>query len=157
MTVTRADFRRVVDDTWNRLNSLSTTKGAEYSGPGDNQLANFEDVARELGVTREVVLLVYLEKHMRSIKHAIAGHGPQSESIDGRIMDAIVYLVLLRCMADDGRTEPNDPFQVDLSATRWICRKCGIDHPRQQEGLRFSCIKGGFCEEAPPAPTPGAV
>ncbi|PZM88457.1 MAG: hypothetical protein DIU79_16840, partial [Actinobacteria bacterium] len=73
----------------------------EYAHREDNAFANFERVAERLGLTREAVLLVYLEKHLDGIHSYVQGHRSQRESVKGRINDAIVYLTLLRGMIDE--------------------------------------------------------
>ena len=57
---------------------------------------NTLSVGERLGLSAEKVLMVYLLKHMDSIRYYIL-HGKEAsdESIDGRILDAVNYLVLL--------------------------------------------------------------
>lgn len=66
------------------------------------QLAEtMERVAERTGISREQVLMVYLEKHMDGIHAWVNGHRSQREGVRGRINDAVVYLTILRAMADD--------------------------------------------------------
>jgi len=70
----------------------------EYAHETDNAFANFERIAAylaQMGLTREAVLIVYLEKHLDGIRAWIDGHRSQREAVFGRICDAIVYLCLL--------------------------------------------------------------
>ncbi len=78
---------------------MCEVKGPEYADSAD-RLANFKEIAAETGTTPEQVLLVYLSKHLRSIRHFIKGGCKQigSEPIEGRIMDAQNYLDLLVCL-----------------------------------------------------------
>lgn len=97
-------FAKSIDELYERLKSLTASKGEEYKRREDNQFANFERGARALGLTREQVLMVYLSKHLDSIttyvKDRAAGQEKQyAEPITGRIDDAILYLLLLRGMA----------------------------------------------------------
>ena len=73
----------------------------EYAHTEDNVFANFERVADLTGVSREKVLLVYLLKHIDGISAYIKGHKSQRESVNGRITDAVVYLMLLKGMVDE--------------------------------------------------------
>lgn len=106
-------FAKSIDELYERLKSLTASKGEEYKRREDNQFANFERGAQALGLTREQVLMVYLSKHMDSIvtyvKDRAAGQEKQyAEPISGRIDDAILYLLLLRGMAieNDGQCCP---------------------------------------------------
>lgn len=104
------EFQSIINDTLLRIKDLTATKGEEYKGAEDNQFGNFERGALELGLTREQILMVYLSKHLDSIRTYIRdkakGERRQlSEPIIGRIDDAILYLILLRAMViDDERT-----------------------------------------------------
>ena len=72
----------------------------EYARKNDNAFANFERVSDYIDSTREKVLMVYLLKHIDGISSFVNGHKSQRESIEGRITDAIVYLLLLRGMLE---------------------------------------------------------
>jgi len=86
------------------------SKGAEYHENG-NVFANIERVSHSLGVHPEVVIMTYLQKHYDSIctyvknestnaaltamGHPSTGDAVLSEPIEGRIADAINYLLFL--------------------------------------------------------------
>lgn len=73
----------------------------EYAHDEQNALANFERLAVDLGTSREKVLWIYTRKHLDGILASINGHQSQREGVRGRIMDVIVYLILLWAMVDD--------------------------------------------------------
>ena len=76
-------------------------KNADYADRnGLNILANFERVAKNLGITPQMALLIYMEKHMDAIRTYIRFGSVMSEPIEGRIKDARVYLSLLRAMVE---------------------------------------------------------
>lgn len=97
------EFLALLEEHHERMVSLTKGKGEEYSRSAD-QFANFERGAKDLGITREQVLLVYLSKHMDSIKtivQRLTGPGFDldfSEPPESRIDDAILYLLLLKGM-----------------------------------------------------------
>ena len=64
-------------------------------GSGE-KFKNFESVGERLNLSAERVLLVYLLKHIDSIRYYVL-HGVEAsdEKIEGRILDAVNYLVLL--------------------------------------------------------------
>lgn len=100
--MTKEEFMVVLEQTFERLKTLTLSKGIEYANSTD-QLDNFHRQARELDVPKEVVLMVYLNKHIDAIKHYARVGRVLSEPIDGRIYDAILYLILLLAMAEDDR------------------------------------------------------
>ena len=76
----------------------------EYARTEDNVFANFQRVAKYVGVNQEQVLMVYLLKHIDGIMAYVNGHKSQRECVTGRITDAIVYLLLLRGMIESNET-----------------------------------------------------
>ena len=110
-------------NTFGNLTKLSASKGLEYSGETD-RLANFKDQAKLLGFATPIqVLGVYLNKHLGSINKFISGLDKGlSEPIEGRIDDAILYLVLLKALINERKTPKapdgwdqvrNNPKMVD--------------------------------------------
>ncbi len=96
----------VVAPTLEEINKLMTVKGAEYSGVLD-RLANFRKGAEDCGVTKETILLIYMNKHYDAIKTAIKDiqsgtSRKRSEPRSGRVDDMIVYLLLFKAMLVEG-------------------------------------------------------
>lgn len=107
-----SDFEALMGNTFSNLTKLSASKGLEYSG-GVDRLANFKEQAKILGFASPIqVLGVYLNKHLGSINKFIAGGTASSEPIEGRIDDAILYLVLLKALISE-----NNPT-ITIGATR---------------------------------------
>jgi hypothetical protein len=77
----------------------------EYAHDEGNALGNFERLAEDLKLPREKVLWVYMKKHMDGILAHINGFKSQREPVQGRIIDAIVYLMLLYCMVVDDKEQ----------------------------------------------------
>ena len=100
-SMNKADFQRVLRETSDTLQVLTDSKGREYANSCD-QLANFKRLSAQLGLTKEQVVMVYLAKHLDSI-HSYVRNPDQdlSEPIQGRIHDAILYLVLLKACIDE--------------------------------------------------------
>ena len=66
-------------------------------------------MARNLNITPQMALLIYLEKPMDAIRTYIRFGSVMSEPIEGRIKDARVYLSLLRAMVEQKKaTERED-------------------------------------------------
>lgn len=84
---------------------MSKTKGAEYSGDSD-RLRNFRQCASDFGVPKELIWGVYAKKHWDAITtyvkdKATGRERVRSEPISGRILDLIVYLLLLQAMVEE--------------------------------------------------------
>lgn len=93
----RSAFNTLIDCEFDVIKGLNETKGNDYAGHED-VLANFKRQAQNLGLTKEQVLAVYLNKHFDAINTYCKDGSVKSEPIEGRIHDAIVYLLLLRAM-----------------------------------------------------------
>jgi len=77
----------------------------EYARDEDNVFANFERIANDMNMKKELVLWIYLYKHIDGIKAHINGHTSQRENVKGRITDAIVYLNILWAMIEERESE----------------------------------------------------
>lgn len=68
----------------------------------DNVFANFENVAAFLGSTRDEAIMTYLIKHIQGLgSYTCKGVVAQREGVEGRIIDSIVYLLLLAASLED--------------------------------------------------------
>lgn len=104
----KREFRNLLDATYQSLVDLTASKGEEYSRDTD-QLANFKRQAEELNATPEKILMVYLNKHLDSIKSFVKTGKVHSEPIEGRIDDAILYLILLKGIVQDDQNRFSRP------------------------------------------------
>lgn len=102
---TKDDVAKLMAKMFVELDNLRDAGQREYAGGEDNALGNFERLSSRLGITRESVLWVYITKHLDGIEAYIRGHTSQRESVEGRINDAIVYLILLRAMVEDSKSQ----------------------------------------------------
>ena len=95
------DFLKLMDKMHTEEKAVHTAKSADYADrEGRNVLANFERISHNLGISREMALMIYLEKHMDAIRSYIRHGSVRSEPIAGRITDARVYLALFRAMIE---------------------------------------------------------
>jgi hypothetical protein len=97
------EFDMVVRLTFERLQQISATKGREYVRDSYDCLDNFKRIGAQLKLDPKVVLTVYLQKHLDSISTYVTrgGEGEYAEPIEGRIDDAILYLLLLKGLCQD--------------------------------------------------------
>jgi hypothetical protein len=105
-------LKKYLEDVINVLDS----KGKAYSGT-DNVNANIESTAKSLKITKYQVWSVFFKKHIDCIFNSIADNPEEphdnTESLDGRITDAINYLLILKTMLiDDGLNSYKDETKV---------------------------------------------
>ena len=100
--MTFPEFDSLMDHYYSKMKQMRVTKGKEYANHDTDRLANFKEIAKELGVSPETVLLVYSEKHGRAIKnYCKTGKSYSEESIKSRITDRILYDFLLLGLIED--------------------------------------------------------
>ena len=80
------------------------SKGLAYSGEED-KFGNFNRVGELLKLDRKKVLNVYFHKHIDAIDSYIREEYHDTEPIQGRIFDAINYLLLLSGMIKEDDNE----------------------------------------------------
>lgn len=97
----KSDFQILLRNQFEEISALTATKGNEYA-QSDDQLANFRRWSADSGTSPETVLMVFMNKHLDSIKGYIRGDTTLSESIESRIDDSILYLILLKAMVTEG-------------------------------------------------------
>lgn len=109
-----ADFRAVVTE----CDRLLTVKGHDYTqgaaataNDDHGRLKNFYRNAEKLGLPARKVLAVYLAKHLDAIETFLKNGQVESEPIEGRICDAVNYLLLLAKMV---RVEQRD-VEADIA------------------------------------------
>jgi hypothetical protein len=107
----KVEFNKLVEEfISSHVVKLLEVKGREYQSNGkgeDEVFANFMRVSREMDISREKVAYIFLKKHLDSIATYIrdrdAGRVVElSEGIEGRVGDAINYLLLLLGMFKEG-------------------------------------------------------
>lgn len=90
----RKDFVEMMDAHYAKITEIQRVKGNDYAG-NDDALANFKKQADDWGLTPEQVWGVFAGKHWSAIKTFIKEGDVQSEPIEGRIHDVILYCFLL--------------------------------------------------------------
>lgn len=87
---------RILKQTIETITKLSHTKGVEYT-QGEDRLKNFKTTGSEIDVPPKKVLYIFLKKHFDAIiTYVKTGQVHSIESIEGRIDDLILYLILLK-------------------------------------------------------------
>ena len=85
-------------------NRLMTVKGEEYTVSDEDKFNNFKSIGERMDLQAEKVCLIYLLKHMDSIRnYVLTGSEVSEEPIIGRIQDARNYLLLLGGIIEEKR------------------------------------------------------
>jgi hypothetical protein len=100
--MTRDEFMDLMEHEFAAIRAMNATKGHDYAGDED-ALANFKSASVRLGITPEQVWAVYADKHWSAVMTYCKEGAVQSEPIEGRITDAILYLFLLRGLVEEKR------------------------------------------------------
>jgi hypothetical protein len=99
--MTRQQVADLMERIFDRLRLTREAGQKEYAHSEDNAFANFERVAKDLDMSKEKVLWVYTRKHIDGVVSWLKGHKSQREDVRGRILDIIVYLILLWAMIEE--------------------------------------------------------
>lgn len=113
-----ARMQEIEGDLWAKLRGIRKTKGIEYAGEEDT-LADFKEIAEEVGISPLQVWAVYVKKHERAIDSFIkmGGRKTLSEGIDSRVLDVVVYHALLLGLIEDlndGNVEDAEIQNIEL-------------------------------------------
>lgn len=104
--MTNEALRELVKELFGDVEFILKTKGKAYSAGQRDTLYNFKHQAEELGVPVFLVWAVYFNKHLDSLRSWLKGNYSDSEPIESRILDMIVYLILLRALILDLKNLP---------------------------------------------------
>lgn len=127
-------FEDIIDQTFVTMHSLTASKGIEYAN-SDDQLANFKRLSGELGLSPEAVNLVFLTKHIDSIKNFVRSGGEsESEPIFGRIDDAILYLILLKSIITE-KQAANPVMEEDIEKSVNGLYVYAVETPQKNQSI----------------------
>lgn len=103
--MTTNELESIFDETFQTITELSRSKGADYASDAD-RLSNFKDQAAKLGLTPYQVWAVYANKHWDAINAFVRNNGQlESEPIESRVHDILVYSILLLGLIKDKQRE----------------------------------------------------
>lgn len=104
--MTFQEFDNYSNDLLSKVTRMRDTKGREYAGEKD-RFDNFNRLAVKCGnLDRKLIWLVYFTKHIDAIESFISnGREFSTESIEGRIVDAVTYLTLLAGMIKEDKEQ----------------------------------------------------
>lgn len=152
MYVTQIQMAEIMETIFESCRVVRVAGQKEYAHDPQNAFGNFERVARDLGLDRKAVLLVYLSKHLDGIRAHCQGHTSQRENVRGRIKDAITYLTLLQGMIeeDEHPDKFNPVIGISLGPSNAASANSALptdrrhtDHPPEGGVVKFGAQAGG--------------
>ena len=109
--MTRDEFQQLMEEEFKRLLHTNNTKGHDYAGDED-ALRNFKKQGERWGITKFQSWGNYAGKHWDSIETFVKEGAVQSEPIEGRIHDLILYGFLLLGLITEDKAPVESPRQA---------------------------------------------
>jgi len=109
-------------------------KGTEYSRGEVDVNSNFKRGAEAINADPISVLYIYLSKHLDSIAHYVKNRTtPSGESIEGRIGDAVNYLLILHTLIAE--LDEGDDVVIDAADAVWDAAGQAWNVATSEDGL----------------------
>ena len=105
----RDEFDKLRDRHYAEITGINHAKGKDYAGDKD-ALANFKVIGKDLGLDPLKVWGVYASKHWSAVMAYVREGKVESEPIEGRLHDVILYCFLLLGLIEEGKL-PNINLQ----------------------------------------------
>jgi hypothetical protein len=123
--MTFGQFDKYQEDLLAQVVEMKSTKGREYAN-SESRFANFDRLSARLGMSNLQIALVYFTKHMDAIESYVKkGRTYSTETIQGRIVDAITYLTLIGGMIQEfEESVPVERRIVAHNLDKQVCNRC---------------------------------
>ena len=100
------DFFRWSNKEFKIEMELMRVKGKEYTVSDEDKLKNFKSIAERLKCEPEFVAMVYLLKHMDSVRNFVLdGREASDEPIEGRLRDIRNYCLLIGALIKESKEQ----------------------------------------------------
>ena len=91
-------FFKLSDEFLAECKNIQVEKGREYTVDSSDKFKNFKSIGDRLGMDAKMGALVYMLKHMDSIRAYILSGKEGSEGLKGRCQDLVNYAIMLWAM-----------------------------------------------------------
>jgi|TARA_R100000995_G_scaffold84368_1_gene62816 hypothetical protein len=91
-------FFKLSDEFLQECKNIQIEKGREYTVDSADKFKNFKSIGDRLELDAKMVALVYMLKHMDSIRAYILSGKEGSEGLKGRCQDLVNYAIMLWAM-----------------------------------------------------------
>jgi hypothetical protein len=105
------EMEAVMERVFDEIRAVRAAGQKEYAHDEDNAFANFQRAGADLGLDQKEVLWIFAMKHRDGVASYIKGHRSQREDVRGRVMDLIMYLILLWGMVEAETGSPAPPHR----------------------------------------------
>jgi len=112
-------FYEIVEQQIKECKDILGIKGHDYPMDDSDRLSNFKHTARRAGVSTLQTWLTFFLKHEECLEKFVRGQYGDSEPIEGRIADAINYLLLLRALIEEDRHDKQLPSVLGGSVVEY--------------------------------------
>jgi|TARA_R110000824_G_scaffold97347_1_gene232702 hypothetical protein len=100
------DFFKWADKEFEVEMELMRVKGKEYTVSDEDKLKNFKSIGDRLKCKPEFVAMVYLLKHMDSVRNFVMdGVEASDEPIEGRLRDIRNYCLLIGALIKENKEQ----------------------------------------------------
>jgi len=140
--MTFEDFDNLVENTFETLRSLRASKGKEYAN-SDDRLDNFKRIAKKKGVSPLVVAGVFLEKHLDALDYYTKNGRIESESITGRIDDALLYLLLIKGLIVEAHDLDEFKYAQEYVGAPVGAKMGVLKEHREKDEMQYACWRCG--------------
>jgi len=109
------DFIKWAESMQVEENRIMLLKGEEYTVSDEDKFKNFKSIGERTNVSALKVAMIYFLKHVDSIRN-YEQHGTEAsdEEIEGRIMDARNYLLLMGGIIHEEKMEKKKRLMGDF-------------------------------------------
>lgn len=135
-------YNQIIETTVAEIRKLGELKGGEYAGDTD-RLANFRRNGENLGLPMATVWAVYAGKHWDAINQFIKDerNGKERvrlESIEGRVDDLLVYLILFKCILEEANIPKDSVSQKNGGSVDYVDPRHSPDYKVGANGAEVS-------------------
>ena len=103
------DFFKWAKEEFDLEMTLMRDKGKEYTVSDADKLKNFKSIGERMKCKPEFVAMVYLLKHMDSVRnYVLDGIEASNESIEGRLRDIRNYCLLVGALIKERKEQNRD-------------------------------------------------
>lgn len=112
--MTFEEFENFQNRLLEEVKQMGSTKGKEYAFKHEDRFQNFNEDAEEMGIDRLLCAWIFTNKHIRSLRSYIRNKSTFStEPIRGRIIDIIVYLILIAGMIEEEENKNEEKLKTN--------------------------------------------
>ena len=107
-------FFKMSDEFLEECKQIQLEKGREYTVDNADKFKNFKSIAERVDSDALIVAMIYMLKHMDSIRAYVLSGTEGSEPIKGRFQDLVNYAIMLWAMIEERNSYADLQAQWDI-------------------------------------------